>query len=46
MKGTLFKVKVNGLEVKFQADSGSDVSLLSRKNFQDLENEPSQQEEE
>ena len=37
MKGTLFKVKVNGLEVKFQADSGSDVSLLSRKNFQDLE---------
>ena len=37
MKGTLFKVKVDGLEVKFQADSGSDVSLLSRKNFEDLE---------
>ena len=38
MRGTLFKVSVNGLEIKFQADSGSDVSLLSRRDFQDLEN--------
>ena len=38
MKGTLFKVTVNGFEIQFQADSGSDVSLLSRKNLQDLEN--------
>ena len=37
MTGTLFKVTVNGFEIKFQADSGSDVSLISRKNLYDLE---------
>ena len=34
---TTFKVKLNGVEFKFQPDSGSDVSLCSRQHLRDLE---------